>query len=134
VSEDVPPWGSTMDRVDRRTNMLTVEQAAALLAVRPKTVRALAAGGIIPAVKVGKFWRFDEGLLREWLQAQSRANVREASAPIPAAPGEVSGRSSIGRQPLSDRLDAILAATPEVAPVDRRRRRPQVSTYEAKPT
>ena len=43
-------------------SILTVEQAAELLGVRPKTVRALAAGGIIPAVKVGKPWRFDETL------------------------------------------------------------------------
>jgi excisionase family DNA binding protein len=48
-------------------DILTVEQAAELLGVRPKTVRALAAGGVIPAVKVGKPWRFDETLLREWI-------------------------------------------------------------------
>jgi excisionase family DNA binding protein len=33
------------------SRILTTEQAAELLGVRPKTVRALAAGGVIPAVK-----------------------------------------------------------------------------------
>jgi excisionase family DNA binding protein len=115
MSEDVPPWESTtVDRIDRRTCMLTVEQAAELLAVRPKTVRSLAAGGIIPAAKLGKFWRFDEGLLRKWLLDQSRANVREPFDPIlGTVGGNVNHRSGGDRQSLSGRLDAILAATPE---------------------
>src|ERR1700722_1373622 len=84
MSEDVPEYGSA--ECSRLSRALTVEQAADLLNVRPKTVRALAAGGIIPAVKLGKFWRFDAGLLREWLHAKARANVREPQVPADLPP------------------------------------------------
>ena len=88
------------------TGILTVEQAAALLGVRPKTVRALAAGGVIPAAKVGKPWRFDETLLREWLAAKSRENVKQCLS-ISAATLS-SGRSA--SKSLGERLDSLLAS------------------------
>lgn len=43
----------------------SAREAAEFLGVRPKTARALAARGEIPAVKVGKSWRYDESTLRE---------------------------------------------------------------------
>jgi excisionase family DNA binding protein len=92
--------------------ILTVEQAAILLGVRPKTVRALAADGLIPAAKVGKPWRFDETLLREWLQARSRENVKpcpSTNAPIP-----LTGKSASGS--LGARLDELLESQTEPPP------------------
>jgi excisionase family DNA binding protein len=92
--------------------MLTVEEAAALLKVRPKTVRALAAGGVIPAVKVGKPWRFDETLLREWIAAKSRENVKPClSADVTIPPIGRSASKSLGA-----RLDAHLASLTEPPP------------------
>jgi excisionase family DNA binding protein len=55
---------------------LTVEQAADLLQFAPATVRRFALSGALPAAKVGKFWRFDESLLNEWLRTQSLENAK----------------------------------------------------------
>lgn len=40
------------------TEVLTAEEAAALLKVSPKTVLRLARDGELPAQKVGRAWRF----------------------------------------------------------------------------
>lgn len=105
------------------SRILTVEQAAELLGVRPKTVRALAAGGVIPATKVGKPWRFDEGLLREWLRAKAAANVTTPRAvPAPAhARVRVANRSA--GDDLGAYLDRILAEPPTQYHRERRRER-----------
>lgn len=92
--------------------ILTVEDAAKLLKVKPKTVRALAAGGLIPAVKVGKPWRFDETLLREWLAARSRENVKTCPSTSARIPN--SGRSD--SKSLADWLDSLLASGTEPPP------------------
>jgi excisionase family DNA binding protein len=84
--------------------LLTVEQAAKLLAVKPKTVRALAAGGVIPAVKIGKPWRFDETLLREWVQAKARENEKQCQSTN--ATIQISGRSD--SRSLTSKLDDLL--------------------------
>jgi excisionase family DNA binding protein len=90
-------------------SILTVEQAAALLQVRPKTVRALAAEGVIPAAKLGKFWRFDEQLLREWVVLRSRENERVLpTVDVQPLLGAVATRARTGS--LGDRLDQLLAS------------------------
>jgi excisionase family DNA binding protein len=100
--------------------ILTVEQAADLLQVRPKTVRALAAGGVIPAAKLGKFWRFDEQLLREWLVLRSRENERP-SPTIDAQPLLGTTAAKAERGSLGDRLDQLLASPAPAAPGSRGR-------------
>jgi excisionase family DNA binding protein len=105
------------------SGILTVEQAAALLQVRPKTVRALASGGVIPAAKLGKFWRFDETLLREWLSATAAKNVTEIRT---AAPVSSFGNVHVikpASASLGARLDEMLAQT--TAPTPSRRNRPE---------
>jgi len=52
---------------------LTVAQAASLLQLDPDTLRLLAREKKVPAAKVGRQWRFDLGLLREWMREQSFA-------------------------------------------------------------
>ena len=42
-----------------RTRLIGTSQVAARLGVDPKTVRTWAASGILPAVKIGKLWRFN---------------------------------------------------------------------------
>lgn len=111
MSEDVPPYGDPPSD-DRRAGILTVEQAAELLQVRPKTVRALAAGGIIPAVKVGKFWRFDEALLRDWLRTKAAENVTAPRAGVPSIAGVVHVANRCAEDDLGARLDRMLAGTP----------------------
>jgi excisionase family DNA binding protein len=112
VSEDVPPKVVSAPD-DRRARILTVEQAAELLSVRPKTVRALAAGGVIPAVKVGKPWRFDEGLLLEWLRSRAAENVTAAPrAPPYASVATVRVNRTRTQNDLGARLDRMLAEPP----------------------
>ena len=58
--------------------LMTVEEVAAYLRVTKKTVYRLLERGSIPATKVGRQWRFDKGLIDEWLRPKSewaRANI-----------------------------------------------------------
>ena len=48
--------------------LLTVDQAAAYLTVRPGYVRRLVREHRIPYIRVGKFVRFDTDELAAWLQ------------------------------------------------------------------
>jgi len=47
--------------------LLDVAEASKLLRIHPKTLRTKARLGIIPAVQVGKLWRFRASALNEWL-------------------------------------------------------------------
>jgi excisionase family DNA binding protein len=50
--------------------LIDVHEAAELLEVHPKTVKRLAARGIIPGMRIGKLWRFRASLLDAWLNSQ----------------------------------------------------------------
>ena len=56
-------------------DVLTAEEAAAYLRIARATLYRLAAKGQIPAVKVGRVWRFSRSLLDEWLEARMQANL-----------------------------------------------------------
>jgi len=47
--------------------LLDCKEAAALLRIHPKTLRTKARRGIIPAVQVGRLWRFRASALNQWL-------------------------------------------------------------------
>jgi excisionase family DNA binding protein len=47
--------------------LLDSNEAAALLRIHPKTLRTKARRGIIPAVQVGRLWRFRASALNQWL-------------------------------------------------------------------
>ena len=47
--------------------LLDVTEAAKLLRIHPKTLRAKARLGEIPAKQIGKLWRFRASALNEWL-------------------------------------------------------------------
>lgn len=57
---DVPNAVSTA--VDTRP-LWTVEDVAMYLRIKPSTVRAMCRRGELPAVKVGRIWRFEKTLL-----------------------------------------------------------------------
>lgn len=46
------------------SNLLTPEEAAAVLKLTPATVRAWAKAGRIPARRFGRLWRFDENEIK----------------------------------------------------------------------
>ena len=48
--------------------LLDCIEAAALLRMHPKTLRTKARRGIVPAIHVGKLWRFRVSALNEWLE------------------------------------------------------------------
>jgi excisionase family DNA binding protein len=47
--------------------LLDCKEAAVLLRIHPKTLRTKARRGIIPAVQVGRLWRFRASALNQWL-------------------------------------------------------------------
>ena len=56
--------------------ILTVAETAQYLRLSAATVYRLAQAGEIPAVRVGRLWRFQRELLDEWLDERMRENLR----------------------------------------------------------
>jgi len=50
--------------------LLTSKEAAALLKVHPKVLERWAKVGEIPALKVGKFWRYRASALETWVETK----------------------------------------------------------------
>ena len=61
-------------------DILTLQQASELLKIDADTLRVLARQGKVPATKIGRQWRFDEGLLREWVRERSLRSLNSAEA------------------------------------------------------
>jgi excisionase family DNA binding protein len=58
------------------TEFMTVEEVAHLLRVTKKTIYRLLERGDIPAVKVGRSWRFDKAAINEWVKWLSEKSDR----------------------------------------------------------
>jgi excisionase family DNA binding protein len=66
---------------------LTTEEVLAYLQVNLRTVYRLIKAGKIPAVRVGRQWRFRKTDIDAWLDSQhSRASSRVVSAPVDLSP------------------------------------------------
>jgi excisionase family DNA binding protein len=61
--------------------LLDVEQAAALLNVRPSWVRDATRAGRLPCIRVGRHLRFTRPMLEQWA-AQHRITNAEAGGPF----------------------------------------------------
>ena len=48
--------------------LLTPEEVSERFQIKPHQVKELARQGKIPAVKLGKFWRFSEDSLKDWMK------------------------------------------------------------------
>jgi excisionase family DNA binding protein len=48
--------------------LLDVAEAARLLRIHPKILRAKAGHGIIPGIQIGRVWRFRASMLNRWLE------------------------------------------------------------------
>jgi len=46
--------------------LLTTDEAATLLRIHPKTLQRMARKGEVPAMQVGKLWRFSASALLSW--------------------------------------------------------------------
>src|SRR4051812_4729560 len=71
VTVELPDEGLTVGRHDFRPlappEVLTVEDAAALLRVPADVVLAMAGAGEVPGRRVGEEWRFSRAALLRWL-------------------------------------------------------------------
>jgi excisionase family DNA binding protein len=56
--------------------LFDADRAAQILGMKRKRVVDLAAKGIIPAVKIGKLWRFRASWLDEWMTEQKESRRR----------------------------------------------------------
>jgi len=54
--------------------LMTLQQASEFLQIAPDTLRALTKRGRVPAMKIGRQWRFDPCLLREWIREERKRN------------------------------------------------------------
>jgi len=58
-------------------NLLTAEQVGQLFNLKTRQVKELARQGRIPAVKVGRLWRFPEDSLKEWIQKGQATDISQ---------------------------------------------------------
>ncbi len=52
-----------------KTDIMTLEEVAAYLKVKPQTIYTWAQEKKIPAAKLGKEWRFKKSIIDEWIIA-----------------------------------------------------------------
>lgn len=50
--------------------LLTSREAAEVLKIHPKVLERMAKRGEVPALKVGKFWRYHAATLDAWIQSR----------------------------------------------------------------
>ena len=66
--------------------MLTAKDIQSILHVDRSTVYRMAEAGQLPAVKVGRQWRFPSDQVHQWLNNQSSANIEIPKSPASIAP------------------------------------------------
>jgi len=70
------------------TEMLTAKDMQELLQVDRSTIYRMAEAGQIPAIKVGRLWRFPADRVQEWLQAQAHAPATPSPSSSPLSAGD----------------------------------------------
>jgi excisionase family DNA binding protein len=65
--------------------LLSDTQAGDLLGLHPKTVQRLARAGDIPALRIGRYWRFRASELNEWLETLATGRKKPSAAVIKSA-------------------------------------------------
>lgn len=64
----------------KELDLMTVEEVARYLRLKPQTIYKWAQEKRIPAVKLGKEWRFRKRILDEWLNRQILDNPSDSSS------------------------------------------------------
>jgi excisionase family DNA binding protein len=59
--------------------LIDAAQAARILSLHPVTVREMASRGAIPALKIGKVWRFRASSLDEWITGRIELSRHQLS-------------------------------------------------------
>lgn len=60
--------------------VLTLEETAKWLGVKPETVRQQAKAGFLPGRKIGRAWRFSRAALLEWLKGEDPLDADDLEA------------------------------------------------------
>jgi len=55
--------------------VMTIKDVAQYLRISEAKVYELARSGAIPALRIGKSWRFQKDLLKQWVRKSAEANV-----------------------------------------------------------
>lgn len=51
--------------------LLNDRQAGEMLGLHPKTLQRLARRGEVPAVRIGRYWRYRASVLNQWIEVNS---------------------------------------------------------------
>jgi excisionase family DNA binding protein len=70
--------------------LLTPEQVSERFQIRVRQVKELARQGRIPAIKIGRAWRFSEEVLVEWIHNGRKDNYGEITQMVDRIIREVS--------------------------------------------
>ena len=101
------------------TTLLTTRDVQEMMRVDKSTIYRMAEAGRIPAIKVGRQWRFPEDQLLEWLGRQ-QAPVQDADAPAGTDPAAGLGGLLPPRtvQALADLLGDVLGTMVVITDMD----------------
>jgi len=64
-----------------KTEIMTAQELAQYLRLAEATIYKLAQAGEIPAVKVGRTWRFKKELIDEWFRQQAHQSSKPERSP-----------------------------------------------------
>lgn len=67
AAESQTSFGSPSHGVE---TLLTSREAAQVLKIHPKVLERMAKRGEVPALKVGKFWRYSTAALDDWIRSR----------------------------------------------------------------
>ena len=84
------------------TDMLTAKDVQDLLQVDRSTVYRMAEAGRLPAIKVGKQWRFPTAQIQEWMGAQVGSVIPLTTAANISRPNQSSPNASNGNGSLAE--------------------------------
>ena len=62
-----PIWNGTSHGIE---TLLTTREASQILKIHPKVLERMAKRGEVPALKVGKFWRYRATTLDAWINSR----------------------------------------------------------------
>lgn len=63
-----PDTSETYETLTEAKSLWTVKEVAGFLRLKPETVRMMARRGELPALKVGRGWRFEMRAIEKYLQ------------------------------------------------------------------
>jgi PTS system nitrogen regulatory IIA component len=109
--------------------VITVQEAAQMLKLHPRTIMNMARRGEIPATKIGRQWRFDSALLENWLAERMAQNGRAQTVAQPHQQADTHSLTDllsgcIKCVPDADSKESVLKSLAELA----RSEHPQLSS------